>query len=354
MRKIVSITALLLCLLILASCGAGKGESAEPEEPADAAKPADAAEPATPEEPDEEPAAPEETEEPAADGEWTALVLTDDLDREITLEAQPQKVAVLMGSFAETWVLAGGELTAAPKDAWEDFDLDLPETVTDLGSYQKISVEALFDLDADLIIASANTKSQVEMKETLENARVNVLYFNVNGFEDYLRMLKTCTDITGRADLYEANGLKVQEQVEEAKTAASAALEGREPPRVLFIRTAASGIHVKGSEGTVLGLMLRDLGCVNVADGSDLLENLSLEKIIEEDPDMIFVVTQGSDQEAARQTFEDTLASNPAWSGLTAVQEGRLYFMDKYLYHLKPNDRWGTAYAELEKLLYEE
>lgn len=323
MKKYVRVLAALLCALMLASCGA---------------KPA-------------QPAEPDKSDESA---EWTAMTIKDDLDREVTLETRPERVAVLMGSFAETWLLAGGELIAAPKDAWEDFDLSLDESVTNLGSYQKISAEALFGLEADLIIASANTKNQVELKETLEGAKLNVLYFNVNGFEDYLRMLKVCTDITGHADLYETNGVKVQEQVEEAKAAASAALEGKEPQRVLFIRTAASGIHVKGSDGTVLGLMLKDLGCVNVADGSDLLENLSIEKIIEEDPDRIFIVMQGSDQEGAQKTLEETLTSNPAWSGLTAVQEGRVHYMDKTLYHLKPNNRWGTAYAELEQLLYGE
>lgn len=325
MKKQLRILAALLCALMLASCGAKPVQS--------------------------DPAEPDKSDEPA---EWAAMTIKDDLDREVTLETEPQRVAVLMGSFAETWLLAGGELVAAPKDAWEDFDLSLDESVTNLGSYQKISAEALFGLEADLIIASANTKSQVELKETLESAGLNVLYFNVNGFEDYLRMLKACTDITGRTDLYETNGLKVQEQVEEAKTAADAALKVQEAPRVLFVRTAASGIHVKGSDGTVLGLMLKDLGCVNVADGSDLLENLSIEKIIEEDPDRIFIVMQGSDQEGARKTLEETLTGNPAWSGLTAVREDRVHYMDKTLYHLKPNNRWGTAYADLEQLLYGE
>ena len=320
MKKYAKVLAALLCLLWLTACGAG------PDAPAGS----------------------------AASADWDPVVITDDLGRQVTLEAPPRRVAVLMASFAETWLLAGGELIAAPKDAWEDFDLELPDTVVDLGSYMKISPEALFDLEPDLIIASANTKSQVEMKETLERARVDVLYFDVNGFEDYLRMLKTCTDLTGRPDLYEENGLRIESQVEQAKAAAAAALTGREAPRVLLIRTAASGVHVKGSDDTVLGLMLRDLGCVNVADGSELLEDLSMEKIIEEDPDMIFIVIQGSDEEGAKKTLEDALLGNPAWSGLTAVEEGRLYWMDKKLYHLKPNDRWGIAYAELEKLLYEE
>ncbi|MCR5263162.1 MAG: ABC transporter substrate-binding protein [Clostridiales bacterium] len=231
----------------------------------------------------------------SAGGEWKPVTVKDDLGREVTLETAPERVAVLMGSFAETWLLAGGKLIAAPKDAWEDFELDLDDSVTDLGSYMKISAEALFGLEADLIIASSNTKSQMELKDTLENAGMNVLYFDVNGFEDYLRMLKTCTEITGRADLFETNGTEISLQVEKAKEAAADALNGREAPRVLFVRTAASGIHVKGSDGTVLGLMLRDLGCVNIADGSDLLENLSIEKIIEEDPDRIFIVMQGSD-----------------------------------------------------------
>ena len=320
-KKYLRILALILCVMLLTSCG-GKKE-----------------EPVTPDEPDVP--------------QWAPVTVKDDLGREVTIEAQPEKVAVLMGSFAETWLLAGGELVAAPKDAWEDFDLDLSDKVVNLGSYQKVSAEAIFDLEADLVIASANTKSQVELKETLESAKVNVLYFNVNGFEDYLRMLKACTDITGRADLYEKNGTEVQKQVEAAKADAAAALKDREAPRVLFIRTAASGIHVKGSDGTVLGIMLHDLGCVNVADGSELLENLSIEKIIEEDPDMIFIVMQGSDQEGAKQTLEEALLSNPAWNGLTAVKEDKLYYMDKQLYHLKPNNRWGKAYAELEKLLYE-
>lgn len=319
MKKQMNLIAALLCVLLLFAC---------------AAKPA------------------EEATEPSAD--WRAITVQDDLEREVTIEAKPQRVAVLMGSFAETWLLSGGELIAAPKDAWEDFDLGLNESVVNLGSYMKISTEALFALEPDLIIASANTKSQVELKDTLESAGVNVLYFNVNGFEDYLRMLKVCTDITGRSDLYETNGLAVQQQVEAAKSAAEKAVEQQGAPRVLFVRTAASGIHVKGSEGTVLGLMLKDLGCVNVADGSELLDNLSMEKIIEEDPDRIFIVMQGSDQEGAQKTLEDTLTNNPAWSGLSAVQNGQVHYMDKSLYHLKPNNRWGIAYDNLEKLLYGE
>ncbi len=347
MKRITRLCAALLCLLLLTACGAKETQTAAT--PAPVAPPDDVQIlPATNDAP-----------EPPADAStmpaqvWP-LTVTDDMGRSVTFDAPPERVAVLIGSFADTWLLAGGELIAAPKDAWEDFELDLGEDVVNLGSYQKISMEALFDLEADLIIASANTKSQVAFLETLDSAKINSLYFDVNGFGDYLRMLKACTDITGRADLFEINGTAVAEQVDAVRAEAQKAAAEQGAPRVLLVRTAASGIHAKGTEGTVLGLMLADLGCVNIADGSELLDNLSIEKIIEEDPDRIFIVMQGSDTEGAQKTLEENLLSNPAWAGLTAVKEGRVHYMDKQLYHLKPNNRWGIAYEQLEDILYGE
>jgi iron complex transport system substrate-binding protein len=98
--------------------------------------------------------------------------------------------------------------------------------------------------------------------------------------------------------------------------------------------------------------MLNSLGCVNIADSEEsLLENLSLEIILESDPDFIFFVQRGDDTEGMMAYVENMMAENPAWQQLTAVKEGKLYFMDKNLYNLKPNHRWGEAYENLEAIL---
>lgn len=52
-----------------------------------------------------------------------------------------------------------------------------------------------------------------------------------------------------------------------------------------------------------------------------------------------------------REYVARTLEADPAWSKLHAVQEGKVYFMDKNLYNLKPNHRWGEAYEKLEEIL---
>jgi iron complex transport system substrate-binding protein len=82
-----------------------------------------------------------------------------------------------------------------------------------------------------------------------------------------------------------------------------------------------------------------------------LLENLSIEHIILSDPDYIFFVQRGDNTQGMQEHVQKTLMDHPAWSELTAVKNGRVYFMDKNLYNLKPNHRWGEAYQGLENIL---
>ena len=92
---------------------------------------------------------------------------------------------------------------------------------------------------------------------------------------------------------------------------------------------------------------------MNIADSDEtLLEQLSLERILQLDPDFIFVVMQGADKSEAQRALDHTLLANPAWQSLTAVQQGRYYVMDDRLYNLKPNARWGEAYEHLADILY--
>ena len=275
------------------------------------------------------------------------VVFTDDLGREVCVE-NPQRVAALIGSFADMWYLAGGTVAAAADDSWKEFELPLGGEVVNTGSMLEPDVERLIAAEPDFVLASAALSGQTELEPVLANAGITVAYFDVCTFEDYLRMLEICTRITGRADLYEQNGLAVQSEVEQARQHADGSA-----PNVLLLRAGGRDVKAKGSEGTVCGEMLKDLGCVNIADSkAGLLEDLSMEAIIMEDPDFIFVVIQGDDSEAALKNVEEMLVSNPAWATLSAVKGGRYYVLEKELYHLKPNARWGEAYRKLAAILY--
>ena len=284
------------------------------------------------------------------DKKETALTFQDDLGREVEVTSS-NRTAALIGSFADIWCLAGGKdsLVAAASDTWTSFDLDLPDTVKDLGPIKSPSTEELLASEPDFVLASAKNEGDLKLQDMLESAGIPVAYFDVSSFQDYLRMLKICTDLTGDSQAYKTYGTdlaaEIDNDIETAKNHPS--------PTVLYLRATGKGVSAKSSQGSVLGDMLAQLNTINVADSDkSLLENLSVEAILQADPQYIFLVYQGSDDAKARRRMEEDLTSDPAWQQLTAVKEGRVYVMDQTLYNLKPNARWAEAYTKLTQILY--
>ena len=280
-----------------------------------------------------------------------SIAFTDALGREVSVQKKPERVAALIGSFADVWVLSGGSICATAEDAWDDFDLELPDAVN-IGGAHSPNLELLLAADPDLVIASASTSSNVEMREVLETAGITVAYFDVDNFDDYLAMLDICTDITGRKDLYEKNGLMIQSQIEVVKTEVAASSLSDHERTVLLLRAHSGSVKAKGSEGTILGEMLADLGCINIADSdTSLLEALSVESVIRQEPYRIFIVTMGDDTEKAIDNLNRSMDENPAWGSLRAVTEGRLHVMDRKLFNIKPNAGWAESYEKLSEII---
>ena len=288
---------------------------------------------------------------PAEENGAEGYTFTDDLDRTVTVTST-ERVAALLGSYADIWILAGGTVCAAADDAWDDFDLPLSEDTVNLGGTKDLSLEALLASAPTFVLASTNTPQHLEWESALQGAGITVAYFDVSSFDDYLRMLKTCTELTGNEESYARYGESVAAVVEEVTSRSRAAME-EDAATVLVLRASASSIRAKNSEGNVLGELLGDMGCRNIADSdSNLLENLSVEGIYLQNPDHIFIVQVGDDAAGMKENVNRFFAENPLWLELDAVKNDRVHYMDKRLFNLKPNAYWGESYIQLEEILF--
>lgn len=280
-----------------------------------------------------------------AGAEGAALV--DDRGAAIPATA-PQRVVSLYGSYAEAWAQAGGTLVGATEDAVSERGMDLGNAQI-IGTTKAPNLERILALDPDLVLLSLDIAAQVSAAEVLEVAGVPCAAFRVDTWQDYARMMDVFTALTGRRDLYEAIVPPMEAAI--AQTIASA--QAQNAPTVLLLRAYSTGVKAKADDN-LAGAMLEDLGCVNIAARQpSLLEELTLEAIVVEDPDCIFISVMGGDEEAALAVVEETLGQNPAWQGLTAVREGRVYVLPRDLFHYKPNARWAESYAFLYELLFE-
>ncbi|MBR5546838.1 MAG: ABC transporter substrate-binding protein [Clostridia bacterium] len=266
----------------------------------------------------------------------------------LPLNALAERVVSLYGSFSEAWLEAGGTLAGVTDDAVTERGLDLLDAQI-IGTNKAPNLELVIALDPDWVILSADIAAQGPAMQVLQGAGIECTAFRVDTWQDYAAMMDVFTQKTGRRDLYEAIIPPMEENISRIIEQAKA----QESPKVLLLRAYSGGAKAKGADN-LAGVMLRDLGCVNVTDlHPSLLEELSLEAIVTEDPDWIFVSVMGGDEQAALHALNESLGKNPAYQALTAVQEGRVHVLPRDLFHYKPNARWAESYGYLYEVLFE-
>ena len=188
------------------------------------------------------------------------------------------------------------------------------------------------------------------LQKACRDAGIPCGLFRVESFGDYLRMLEICCDITGNKEAFETYGTAVKEEIDGILSSAE-----RKEEKILFLRAGSSERSTKAKTAGehFAAAMLEELGAYNIADNAPvLLDGLSMEEIITENPGAVFITTMGD--ETAAVTYMRSRLETPEWQVLDAVKQGRVYFLPKDLFQFKPNHRWAEAYRMLTELLYEE
>lgn len=271
---------------------------------------------------------------------------------EVILDKNPERVVIIYNSLLDVWMQSGGNIIGRIEASAGQDPIPGIEDAEIVGKLGAISLEKIVALNPDLVISMANQPSQLEAASNLEANNIPVAAMEYDTKEDYFKLVRLFTALNGREDLYEKNVLEIEEEIESIIEKAPRDKEYK----ILLMVASAKSVTARGSTTTV-GEMLHDLHTINIADYSnDALssKNFSIEKILEEDPDFIFVQTTGSDMEKVMERIKDDVESNPAWSTLSAVKNDRYIILPKDLYWFKPNDRYAEAYEGLAQILYPE
>ncbi len=270
------------------------------------------------------------------------IVVTDSLGKEVAFSEKPGNVVVIGSSLTDVWLLTGGALVGTSEDSFDrDFNLD-ENVVKNVGSYKDPNVEEILALNPDLVVMSSLITSQNGLRNTLESVGVKTVDANINSFDDYLDVLKDFSDINEASTIYKTYGTDVDTEISAIKDKASSM------PKTtgLMLRTSTSTLKALPYDNFAVGMM-NDLGIENIADiegNQAILDDLNIEKILEEDPYYIFLVIMGSESNASMEQINNYIAQNPAWNTLTAVKEGRFITLPKEYFHNKPNEEWADAY----------
>jgi iron complex transport system substrate-binding protein len=290
-----------------------------------------------------------ETNKPESSGEY--FTFTDSEGEIVELSHKPQKTAVLFSSLAECWIEAGGEVYVTVGESVERGLVKEETELVDKGAGKTVDTEKLISLEPDFVICSADIASHRDVASALKKAKIPVAMLRMDTFEDYLTILRTLTKITGKTENYEQFGENAKSEIEQIISG-----EKRENnPKILFVRSGSSysSAKAKKADDNFAAKILEDLGCVNIADKAEtLLDNLSAEVILKENPQYIFVSVMG-DYDNSKAYMQELLAKKE-YASLDAVKNGRVYFLPKELFQYKPCGRWAESYRYISSILNNE
>ena len=198
--------------------------------------------------------------------------------------------------------------------------LELPEVAETSFS---VNLEALLELDPDLVIASEGLDD--EMRKTMEDAGVAVIE-DMSMAPRRETFIQNLGKILG-AEEKAADYIAYEAQYENLVKDRVATLTDSEKPTVYFewyMEWFSTGAGDSYDE------MIATAGGINIA-GDEAVQNptLSPEYVVEKNPDIILRMLTYLDGEglADYQTLRDEIAGRPALSGLDAVTDGKVYII---------------------------
>ena len=265
-----------------------------------------------------------------------------------TVPKNPQKIAVLSNSVLSMLYAVDGK--AISRVSTTDALPPEIEALPVLGQTANINMEQLLGLNPDLVLGLENQHKKYESQ--LQSSKIPTVLINYDGIKDNVPLIKFLGALTNHEDkattlanTYESNVNKVKDSV-----------KAQQPARVAVLRATGKGVTAE-TDAAITASMVKDLGMTNVVSThldkttTDKTVPYSLETLAADDPDIIFVVTMGKEEEITK-AMKKAMTDNPAWANLKAVQNNRVVYLPSKLFLLNPGLQTPEAMARLVKEAY--
>ncbi|OWO95949.1 ferrichrome ABC transporter substrate-binding protein [Rhizobium esperanzae] len=239
-------------------------------------------------------------------------------DRGVTVEvpAQPKRIASI-SYFADDVALALGikpvASTYMTKGREPDFLLGLTSGMKQIGQRAKPNLELLSEAKPDLIIAIR--RYTVGNAAQLQNIAPYVAY-NMELLEESYSETAALSKLLGRPERGEQLNADFRKHL--AEFAAKAPKDVH--PRFLIMWGGATpfAFHTENTAASIVAAIGGDNVPGPKSPGGEFGIDLSLETMLEKDPEVIFVYDSGPDRPHE---------SNPIWSQLSAVKNNRVFYV---------------------------
>lgn len=282
-----------------------------------------------------EPTATSQTENPAAEAtsaiESAARTVEHTMGN-LEIEGTPERVIVLEWTYAEDLLALGvqpvGVADVDGYNTWVNITAELSSSVTDVGTRQEPSLETIAELEPDLIIGVQFRHEPIY--ETLSSIAPTLIFNpypedeSITQFDEMTQTFMAIAEAVDRVDEGQTVLDEMQEKFDQAQADLEAAgAAGRE---IVFVQAYTSQntpqLRVFIDSSMAIQIM-QSIGLQNAWEGEGDIygfNTVGVEALMSVEHADFLYIAQDDDN-----PFTNQLADNPAWNGLTFVEEDRIY-----------------------------
>ncbi|MQG73802.1 MAG: ABC transporter substrate-binding protein [SAR202 cluster bacterium] len=267
------------------------------------------------------------------------VTVTDALGQAINFEEPPKKIVTLSPTATEILYAAGG--AAILRDRASNFPVEA-QSLPDAGSAYNPSIEAVVEVQPDLVIIEALT--QARFVSILKQSGLKVMAVKAETVDDITNQIINVGKVIGEEAVANERVAEITRRLEQVGSSDSRTF-------LILISDQDRNLYAARSE-SYTGLVATTLGLKNKAEGLPDsgpypgFSMMSTEAILMANPDIIVTITPAPEP-APR--LSDTITRIPPFAGLTAVRTRSIFEGDVTLLLQAPGPRIVEAVESLSE-----
>ncbi|AXM89229.1 ABC transporter substrate-binding protein [Anoxybacillus ayderensis] len=272
----------------------------------------------------------------------SGLTIKDSAGRTVTFDRTPQRVVVLSPGDLHTLQALGVQVVGRPTSA-TPVDASL-QSVPQVGNIHQPNFEKIVSLQPDVVIAGTSFLGHIQKAQSLGLKVVITSGSSVNDIKSSITLLGKLFNKAQKAKVLVGKIDSKVKKYNKTKTKVRAV--------ILFGSGASSLVALPTSFS---GDVLAKAGGENIAASFSQLKdypgyaNLSTERIIASNPDVIFIITHANHAETKKAMIK--LMSTSSWRNLKAVKNKNVIFLPSELFAASPGVKITNALDHMNKEL---
>lgn len=285
-------------------------------------------------------------EEKTEEENTSSIDVTDAVGNTLTFDEAPESIATFDSGVLDILHALDANITGRPT-ASGPVDEDL-EDITEIGNPHEPNFEKIAEVNPDVLIVSPSFK---QYEDNLKDQGIEPVYTEANSVDDILDTIDVLGSLLDKEDDAEEITASITEYVDKAKSSE------QEDVKTLLVY-GAPGTYLAALPNSLSGDLLEKSGGVNIAADFPAEEDypqyasLSSEKIVEENPEVIMLITHG-DPDGVKEAFEEEMNEDATWKNLDAVKNDQVIVLPSHLFGSNPGTKVTEALETMQDNLSE-